>query len=260
MAGPWKTYEEANWDKLSPASRDAHNRLRQARGLRPLRPPKVDNYKPPPLTGLRVPTADDEKEAMEELGVPHVDDEEGQLWVGINELRGTIERLRAEEKRLALKNAQTKLQDRALRTEVLHTTIIKVAITFLTTTPGAEHTLPNAVAAVMRFFGAKRGVRSGRRVWVGGEVSDRTVENVLKEAEAEAQAVIGWLIFLLMLQSLTLLDMRAQVVRMANPVVRTPEQERERLLENIRIAEDSDNTAAANLLYRRLWRADRLPK
>src|SRR5271170_968654 len=28
-----RTYEEANWDKLSPKFRDAHNRLLQARGM-----------------------------------------------------------------------------------------------------------------------------------------------------------------------------------------------------------------------------------
>ena len=39
-----KTYEEANWAKLSPNFRAAHNRLRQARGLPPIPPPKIDLY------------------------------------------------------------------------------------------------------------------------------------------------------------------------------------------------------------------------
>lgn len=42
-----KSYEEANWAKLSPVFRAAHNRLRQARGLDTIPPPKVDLYKPP---------------------------------------------------------------------------------------------------------------------------------------------------------------------------------------------------------------------
>lgn len=42
------SYEEANWDKLSPRFREAHNRLLHARGLPTIPPPKVDNYKPPP--------------------------------------------------------------------------------------------------------------------------------------------------------------------------------------------------------------------
>lgn len=41
------TYEEANWAKLSPAFRAAHNRLRQLRGLPTLPPPKIDLYVAP---------------------------------------------------------------------------------------------------------------------------------------------------------------------------------------------------------------------
>jgi hypothetical protein len=42
-----KTYEEANWARLSPAFRAAHNRLRQMRGLETLPPPKIDLYVAP---------------------------------------------------------------------------------------------------------------------------------------------------------------------------------------------------------------------
>lgn len=42
-----QTYEEANWHKLSPTFRDAHNKLRQARGLPTLPPPRIDMYVPP---------------------------------------------------------------------------------------------------------------------------------------------------------------------------------------------------------------------
>lgn len=42
-----KTYEEANWAKLSPVFRASHNRLRQARGLPTLPPPAVDLYVAP---------------------------------------------------------------------------------------------------------------------------------------------------------------------------------------------------------------------
>lgn len=41
------SYEEDNWDRLSPRFRDAHNRLRQARGLETIPPPKVDRYVAP---------------------------------------------------------------------------------------------------------------------------------------------------------------------------------------------------------------------
>lgn len=42
-----KSYEEANWAKLSPAFRRAHNRLRQARGLPAIPDPKIDLYVAP---------------------------------------------------------------------------------------------------------------------------------------------------------------------------------------------------------------------
>lgn len=44
---PTISYEEANWAKLSPAFRDAHNRLRQMRGQPPIAPPKIDLYVAP---------------------------------------------------------------------------------------------------------------------------------------------------------------------------------------------------------------------
>lgn len=42
------TYEEENWAKLSPRFREAHNRLRAARGQSAIPPPKVDLYVAPP--------------------------------------------------------------------------------------------------------------------------------------------------------------------------------------------------------------------
>lgn len=42
-----KSYEEANWARLSPLRRDAINRLRQARGQSTIPPPKIDLYVPP---------------------------------------------------------------------------------------------------------------------------------------------------------------------------------------------------------------------
>jgi hypothetical protein len=42
-----KSYEEANWARLSPAFRNAHNRLRQLRGLPTIPPPKIDLYVAP---------------------------------------------------------------------------------------------------------------------------------------------------------------------------------------------------------------------
>lgn len=42
------SYETENWAKLSPRFRDAHNKLRVARGEPPIPPPVVDEYVPPP--------------------------------------------------------------------------------------------------------------------------------------------------------------------------------------------------------------------
>lgn len=47
MSENGKSYEEANWAKLSPAFRRAHNRLRQARGLPTIPDPKIDLYVAP---------------------------------------------------------------------------------------------------------------------------------------------------------------------------------------------------------------------
>lgn len=41
------TYEEANWARLSPQFRAAHNRLRIARGWSPIPEPKIDLYVKP---------------------------------------------------------------------------------------------------------------------------------------------------------------------------------------------------------------------
>jgi hypothetical protein len=42
-----KSFEEANWAKLSPTFRETHNRLRQVHGLEPIPPPVIDLYVPP---------------------------------------------------------------------------------------------------------------------------------------------------------------------------------------------------------------------
>lgn len=47
------SYEEDNWAKLSPKFRNAHNRLRQVRGLPTIPPPKIDLYVPPRAPMLR---------------------------------------------------------------------------------------------------------------------------------------------------------------------------------------------------------------
>jgi hypothetical protein len=69
-----KTYEEANWDRLSPTFREKHNRLREARGLPPIPPPEIDLHVPAKAVKpvLRVPSEEDTKQAAEELGLPHV--------------------------------------------------------------------------------------------------------------------------------------------------------------------------------------------
>ena len=42
------TWEEVNWDHISPAAREVHNRVRQMKGYPPIPPPAVDLYKPKP--------------------------------------------------------------------------------------------------------------------------------------------------------------------------------------------------------------------
>ena len=42
-----QSWEEARWATLSPNFRNAHNRLRVARGQQPIPPPKIDLYVPP---------------------------------------------------------------------------------------------------------------------------------------------------------------------------------------------------------------------
>lgn len=53
------SYETENWAKLSPAFREAHNRLRTAKGLAPLPPPAVDLYVAPPRRTLVVADGSD---------------------------------------------------------------------------------------------------------------------------------------------------------------------------------------------------------
>jgi hypothetical protein len=55
-----KTYEEDNWDKLSPAFREAHNQRLQTRGLPTIPPPPVDNYKPSPPSIRKLDMSDPE--------------------------------------------------------------------------------------------------------------------------------------------------------------------------------------------------------
>jgi hypothetical protein len=47
------TYEEANWARLSPTFRAAHNRLRQLRSMPTIPPPEVDLYVSPAPTAVR---------------------------------------------------------------------------------------------------------------------------------------------------------------------------------------------------------------
>lgn len=55
------SYENENWAKLSPRFRDAHNKLRVARGEQPIPDPKVDLYvAPPPRTIVSVDATDPE--------------------------------------------------------------------------------------------------------------------------------------------------------------------------------------------------------
>ena len=58
------SYETENWAKLSPRFREAHNRLRVARGEPAIPPPKVDLYvQPPPQPVRTVEVVDSELRA-----------------------------------------------------------------------------------------------------------------------------------------------------------------------------------------------------
>jgi hypothetical protein len=46
LTSPGQTYEEANWARLSPVFRTAHNRLRVLKGFAPIPAPKIDLYVP----------------------------------------------------------------------------------------------------------------------------------------------------------------------------------------------------------------------
>jgi hypothetical protein len=80
-----QTYEQANWSRLSPGFRDAHNRWRTARGLPAIPPPAVDLYVAPKETPpVRVPGAEDAREAqaaarefLRPAGVPMLPGDEG---------------------------------------------------------------------------------------------------------------------------------------------------------------------------------------
>lgn len=60
------SYEEANWAKLSPTFRAAHNRLRRMRGLPSLPEPVIDLYVPPPAQ-IRPLDLNDARAAMREF-------------------------------------------------------------------------------------------------------------------------------------------------------------------------------------------------
>jgi hypothetical protein len=67
------TYEEANWARLSPTFRAAHNRLRQARGQATIPPPKVDLWVPPKAPLIKPFDANDPefiKATREFVGAP----------------------------------------------------------------------------------------------------------------------------------------------------------------------------------------------
>ena len=61
-----QSYEEARWPHLSPARRDAVNRLRQARGQETIPPPKVDLYTPRPTSKI-VPIDPNDPELIREI-------------------------------------------------------------------------------------------------------------------------------------------------------------------------------------------------
>jgi hypothetical protein len=61
QSGERLSYEEANWAKLSPTFRLAHNRLRQAKGLPTIPPPLVDLYVAPKRSVIRPFDASDKE-------------------------------------------------------------------------------------------------------------------------------------------------------------------------------------------------------
>jgi hypothetical protein len=110
-----RSYEEANWAKLSSLFRAAHNRLRRARGEPSIPEPKVDLYVPPQATSAPLPfnPADPEAIAAE------------------CEFRGLGDQTpdwKEIAKQLALKLACDQLADRRLHTEVLHRVIAQFVV------------------------------------------------------------------------------------------------------------------------------------
>ena len=86
------SYEEANWAKLSPAFRQAHNRLRQAKGLPTIPPPAIDLYVKPKAPLIR-PFDVSDKEAQAAISQAKMFDGGGMIMGGGNEgfsINGTL--------------------------------------------------------------------------------------------------------------------------------------------------------------------------
>lgn len=84
QSGNRLSYEEANWAKLSPAFRLAHNRLRQAKGLPTIPPPVVDLYVKPKQPLIRPFDASD-KEVQVTIANARFFDGGGMIMGGGNE-------------------------------------------------------------------------------------------------------------------------------------------------------------------------------
>lgn len=84
QSGNRLSYEEANWAKLSPTFRLAHNRLRQAKGLPTIPPPVVDLYVKPKQPIIR-PFDVSDKEVQVTIANAKFFDSGGMIMGGGNE-------------------------------------------------------------------------------------------------------------------------------------------------------------------------------
>jgi hypothetical protein len=127
-----KSYEEANWAKLSPAFRQAHNWLLILQGEPPLPPPAIDLYVPPKAAEKtkQFDPADPEllQSAREFIG-PLPEDSEHTRWDKVPDELLEWARPNAcghEVLEAAMQQAKKQVQRRLIHKELLHTLIRKI--------------------------------------------------------------------------------------------------------------------------------------
>ncbi len=151
------TYVEANWERLNPAFRAAHNKLRQARGLEPIPEPAVDQYFKPKQTPLR-PFDPNDPELVASALEFHGLDDEAEAWKTI-------------AKRLALEMADKKLAAPGASALKKNEKYRAIASFFAVAEQESGWVRKRIIAEAMRLF----------------DVKERTVENALAQELAEVR-------------------------------------------------------------------------